>query len=93
MYTMPHNAIDESEPHAVLVERHFDLIRHIHVNELDGTHPGAGQYDFKPVFEVLRRWDYAGWISLEVFDFAPGPIRIAQGSLRHLQSEIASLPE
>src|SRR3954454_20915982 len=26
-----HNAIDEAEPHAVLVERHFPLIRHVHV--------------------------------------------------------------
>lgn len=81
-----HNAIDEREPHAALVERYFDLIRHVHVNELDGRHCGAGAYDFKPLLEVLRRRAYAGWISLEVFDFAPGPERIALESLRHLQS-------
>src|ERR1035438_10465543 len=34
-----HNAIDATEPHAALVERYYDLIRHIHVNELDGRHP------------------------------------------------------
>src|SRR3984957_3533746 len=45
-----HNAVDEIEPHAVLVERHYDLIRHIHVNGLDGRNPGAGAYDFKPGF-------------------------------------------
>ena len=44
-----HNAIDEAEPHAALVDRYFDFIRHVHVNELDGRHCGAGNYDFKPV--------------------------------------------
>ena len=87
-----HNAIDEKDPHDVLVDRHFDLIRHVHVNELDGRHCGAGTYDFKPVLAMLRRRGYAGWISLEAFDFTPGPVRIANESLRHLESEIAQLP-
>lgn len=88
-----HNAIDEVESHAALVDRHYDLIRHIHVNELDGRHPGTGSYDFKPVFEVLRRRGYGGWISLEAFDFTPGARTIARESLRHLESEIGRLPE
>ncbi len=87
-----HNAIDEVEPHAALVEKHYDLIRHVHVQELDGRHCGAGNYDFKPLFEVLRRHAYAGWISLEAFDFSPGAERLANESLRHLESEIAKLP-
>ena len=87
-----HNAIDESEPHAALVDRWFDAIRHVHVNELDGRHCGSGNYDFKPVLEVLRRRNYAGWISLEAFDFTPGAERLAGGSLRHLECEIAQLP-
>jgi D-psicose/D-tagatose/L-ribulose 3-epimerase len=81
-----HNAIDETEAHASLVDRHFDLIRHIHVNELDGRHPGTGSYDFKPLFEVLRRRDYAGWVSLEVFDFSAGAENIARESMRYLAS-------
>jgi D-psicose/D-tagatose/L-ribulose 3-epimerase len=86
-----HNAIFEAEPHAVLVDRHFDLIRHVHVNELDGKHCGAGDYDFKPVFEVLRRRNYQGWISLEAFDFTPGAERLGTESLRHLEAAIAGL--
>lgn len=81
-----HNAIDETEPHAALVDRHFEWIRHVHVNELDGRHCGAGGYDFGPLLDVLGRRGYGGWISLEVFDFTPGPERIAVESLRHLQS-------
>ncbi|MGO9966762.1 MAG: sugar phosphate isomerase/epimerase family protein [Bryobacteraceae bacterium] len=90
-----HNAIDEAEPHAALVERYFPYIHHVHVNELDGRHCGSPLasrgYDFKPVFEVLRRRGYHGWISLEAFDFTPGAERIATESLRHLESEIAQL--
>jgi D-psicose/D-tagatose/L-ribulose 3-epimerase len=88
-----HNAIDETLPHAELVDRYFDCIRHVHVNELDGRHCGAGDYDYKPVLEVLRRRSYSGWISLEAFDFSPGADRLAAESLRHLESEIAKLPQ
>ena len=42
-----HNAVDESEPHAALVDRYFDLIRHVHVNELDGRHCGTGRLRFQ----------------------------------------------
>ena len=86
-----HNAIDEAEPHAVLLDRHYDLIRHVHVNELDGRHCGAGTYDFKPVLSVLRRRNFPGWVSLEAFDFTPGAEKLANDSLRYLESEIAQL--
>jgi sugar phosphate isomerase/epimerase len=86
-----HNAIDEADAHAVLVDRYFDYIRHVHVNELDGKHCGAGGYDFKPVLEVLRRRNYRGWVSLEAFDFTPGGETLAGQSLRHLESEISKL--
>ena len=87
-----HNAVDETLPHAALVERWFDYIRHVHMNELDGRHCGAGDYDYKPVLEALRRRDYEGWVSVEAFDFTPGAERLANESLRHLESEIANLP-
>ena len=86
-----HNAVDEAEPHAVLVERHHGLIRHIHVNEMDGKHPGTGNYDFKPVLNVLRKRNYQGWISLEAFDFTPGPEKVVGDSLRYLEQQIALL--
>lgn len=87
-----HNAVDERESHAALVDRYFDFICHVHVNELDGRHCGAGGYDFKPVLEVLQRRGYTGWISLEAFDFTPGPERLANESLRHLENQINQLP-
>lgn len=84
-----HNAVDEIEPHATVVDRYFDLIRHVHVNELDGRHPGTGNYDFKRIFEVLARRGYRHWVSLEVFDFSSGADRIAEESLRYIEREMS----
>ncbi len=86
-----HNAIDEQEPHAALIDRYFEFIEHVHVNELDGKHCGAGGYDFKPVLAMLERRNYKGWVSLEAFDFTPGAERLANESLRHLESQITLL--
>jgi sugar phosphate isomerase/epimerase len=86
-----HNAINETEPHDVLVDRYFDLIKHVHVNELDGRHCGAGDYDFKPLLAKLRERGYTGWVSLEAFDFTPGADRLANESLRFLESQIEQL--
>ena len=86
-----HNAVDEAEPHEVLVERHFSKICHVHVNEMDGKHCGAGTYDFAPVLATLARLHYGGWVSLEAFDFAPGAECLATESLQHLQRVIAGL--
>ncbi len=88
-----HNAADETEPHAVLVDRYFDYIRHVHVNEMDGRHPGTGNYDFQPVLEELKKRNYSGWISLEAFGFSPGAERIASESLNHLRNTIAKISE
>lgn len=87
-----HNAVDEVEPPECLVEKYFPLIRHVHVNEMDGRHCGTGNHDYKPVLSVLRRHNYSGWISLEAFDFTPGGETIASESLRYLESEIARMP-
>jgi len=84
-----HNAVNETEPHAALVEKYFDIIRHVHVNEMDGKHPSMGDYDFKPVLKTLERLNYQGWVSLEAFDFSFGAEKIARESIDYLNSEMA----
>ena len=84
-----HNAVDETKPHAVLVEKYFDIIRHVHVNEMDGRHPSMGDYDFKPVLRTLQRLGYQGWVSLEAFDFSFGAEKIARESIDYLNAEMA----
>lgn len=82
-----HNAADETEPHAQVIEENWQWIRHIHVNEMDGKHPSRGGYDFKTLLEVLARKQYQGWVSLEAFDFSFGAETIARESLEHLQAQ------
>jgi D-psicose/D-tagatose/L-ribulose 3-epimerase len=87
-----HNAVDEKEPHAVLLDRYYEWIRHIHVNETDGGHCGTGDYDFRPILEVLLRRGYPGWVSLEAFQFEPGAETIATESIRHLNNILRTIP-
>jgi D-psicose/D-tagatose/L-ribulose 3-epimerase len=87
-----HNAINEVEPHAVIVEHFWSKIRHIHINELDGSYPRpGGGYDFKPVLQVAKNKKFPGWVSMEVFDFTPGADRIVQESMAYMRDEIAQL--
>ena len=81
-----HNVGDEKEPSEVLVRRYYPMIRHIHINEMDGRHPGTGKYDFVPVLKVLKEKKYTRWISLEVFDFKPGAERIAREAIEYIRS-------
>jgi D-psicose/D-tagatose/L-ribulose 3-epimerase len=86
-----HNTPDEREPLDTLVRRHFSMIRHIHVNEMDGRYPGTGSLDFRPVFQVLADLKYSRWVSLEVFDFKPGPEQIARASMEYFRKLEAKL--
>ena len=83
-----HNAVNEIEPHADLIEKHYQWIRHIHVNETDGRHPGTGDYDFVSIFQRLRKLDYRGWISMEAFDFSYGADVLAKESIDYLKRKI-----
>jgi D-psicose/D-tagatose/L-ribulose 3-epimerase len=83
------NESSEAEPHATLVDRYFEHIKHVHITERGGPYPGTGSYDYKPVLSVLRKRGYRGWLSLEVFDFSAGAGKIAQESFEYIQSEIA----
>ncbi len=83
-----HNAVNETELHADLVEKHFPYIRHIHVNEIDGRHPGTGDYDFVSVFQRLQKLNYGGWISMEAFDFTPGAEVLTKESIDYLKLKI-----
>jgi sugar phosphate isomerase/epimerase len=87
-----HNTTDEHEPLDALVRRYFKYIRHVHINEMDGRHPGTGNMDFLPVFKVLAELKYRGWVSLEVFDFKPGPEQILRETMvciRNLEKKLA----
>jgi sugar phosphate isomerase/epimerase len=83
-----HNAVTEAEPQDQLLRKYARYIRHVHVNEPDGRHPGTGNYDFGLLLRTLRQIRYRGWVSLEVFQFQPSGEQIARESaalLRRLE--------
>ncbi len=86
-----HNAADQGGDFLSLPERYFQKIRHVHVNEVDGRHPGTGEIDFARVLQLMKDRGYEGWVSLEVFDFEAGPERIARESIDYLRSVEAGL--
>lgn len=81
-----HNAVREQEPHQQLIRDFAGFIRHVHVNEFDGREPGTGDYDFGGLLSTLSDMNYAGWISLEAFDFSRDPVEVAGRSIEHLKA-------
>ncbi len=83
-----HNTLDEKEPFDVLIRKYFKIIRHIHIQEMDGKYLGAGTgaKDFATTFRTLKALGYNRWISVEVFDFAPGPQKLAEESMKVLRT-------
>lgn len=82
-----HNTPDEIDPFHVIIEKYFSHIHHVHVQEMDGKHMGCGNglNDYGQAFQSLKDLRYSGWVSLEVFDFSPGPQTIAQASMYTLR--------
>jgi D-psicose/D-tagatose/L-ribulose 3-epimerase len=85
-----HNAKAETEPHAELIRKYAPYIRHVHVNELDGREPGAGDYDFASLLGALEEVNYAGWVSVEAFDFSRDAHEVAARAMDTLRGTAAA---
>ncbi len=88
-----HNTADETSPLDELVHAYYDHIGHIQIQEMDGTYLGTGDAveAYVPALQAFRDNGYDKWISLEVFDFEPGPEQIATASMATLRRMEAAL--
>jgi len=74
-----------------LIRQHHRLLGHFHANDPNRQGPGFGELEFEPIFAALGEVDYRGWVSVEVFDYAPGVERLAKESIEYMQRCLASV--
>jgi sugar phosphate isomerase/epimerase len=79
----------EAIPEIILASARY--LEHFHANDPNLRGPGFGAADFTPIFTALDEVRYAGWVSVEVFDYAPGPDRLARESIDYMRRVEAAL--
>ncbi len=81
----------ESDSIPTLIDRHRHQTGHFHVNDSNLLGPGMGETDYEPILKALLGAEYAGWVSVEVFDYNPGCEHIAQVSLEYLKRTLETV--
>jgi sugar phosphate isomerase/epimerase len=76
----------ELTPIPELIRAHAAVLGHFHANDANRRGPGFGTTDFVPILQALTESHYAGWVSVEVFDYTPDPVTIARESIRYLRA-------
>ena len=82
----------EGRPVPSIIRESAGAFAHFHANDTNLKGPGFGQVDFHPIADALHAVDYAGWVSVEVFDFTEGAAVIAERSLATLRQAFGPRP-
>jgi sugar phosphate isomerase/epimerase len=56
-----------------------------HANDANRRAPGYGDTDFHLIAAALKEAGYAGWVSLEPFDYRPDPMTLAKESFAYMK--------
>ncbi len=81
----------EAEPIPEIIAAGSRHLEHFHANDANLQGPGFGTVDFAPIFAALDRVDYRRWVSVEVFDYAPGIERLARESIEYMRGIVAQV--
>lgn len=87
-----HNCGDEFLPWDQLIRRHRGIIRHVHLNTLDGGYPLHPDPDYLAAFRALKDIGYSEWVSLEIFTEPDDPSAVlaaTAGFLDQVEAELA----
>ena len=76
----------EQKPIPEIIRRSRDYLIYFHVNDPNLQGPGFGELKFDPIIAALEEIQYDGWVSLEPFDYSPGPEVLARKSLEYLNA-------
>lgn len=76
----------EYQPPAQVIPQYKDVLKHFHANDRNLRGPGTGDVDFRPIAQALKKIQYNGYVSVEVFDYKPDGETIARESIEYLQS-------
>ena len=72
-------------PIPATIRRTSKYVAHVQSNDTNRGHPGSGETDYVPIFRALTDAGYDGFVSVEAFDFAPGPEKIAKESINYMR--------
>lgn len=75
----------EEDDRATLIRRYANRLKHYHANDENLNGPGFGDVDFAPIFKALKDINFEDYVSVEVFNFDPGPEAIARKSLEYMK--------
>ena len=81
----------EANPIPQLLRENAALLAHVHANDPNSQGPGFGKLDFVPIFQALDDIGYQDWVSVEVFDYAPGCERLARESIEYMRRCLAQV--
>jgi sugar phosphate isomerase/epimerase len=73
----------EQVAYGELIRNYAPWLVHFHVNDPNKLGPGMGAVDYREFWPELVA-HYRGWLSVEVFDYSPGPEVIARKSRDYL---------